>query len=84
MADEIVSPDDYEWTPGNTRKGYTKYRHLLDGNARKLHLDDYPQFYSVENMRVTLNATARKNGLVSRSKSLDSKTLLFQVTGKRE
>lgn len=84
MADQIINPDEIDWTPGNARKGYTRYRHLLDGNARELHLEDYPQFANVENMRVTLNAAARTNGLKSRTKTIDEYTLLFQVTGERD
>lgn len=84
MADQIINPDDYDWVSGNLRKGFTRYRHLLDGNARLLNLDDYPQFANLENMRVTLTAAARKNGLKSRSKSLSETQLLFQVTGRRD
>jgi hypothetical protein len=83
MADKIVNADDYDWSPSGT-KGVTKYRHLLDGNARILNLSDYPQFASLENMRLTLNAAARVNGLRARSKSLNSEQLLFQIIGKKE
>ena len=84
MTDKIVNPDDYDWNPANGNKGKTKYRHLLDGNARELHLNDYPQFENIENMRVTLNAAARHNGFISRTKTLNANTLLFQVTGERD
>jgi hypothetical protein len=84
MADVIIDGDQFDWSKsrGNS-KGATKYRHLLDGNARVLHLSDYPQFASIENMRVTLKAVARHNGLESRIKVLDYQTMAFQITGKK-
>jgi hypothetical protein len=83
MRDEIVNPDDYNWDHRGSSKGQTKYRHLLDGQARKIDIRDYG-YTVVENFRVMITATARNNGLKSRSMKLDNYTLLFQVTGKRE
>jgi len=84
MSDKIVNPDDYDWTPtGKSGKGRTKYRHLLDGNAREIDIRDYG-YDRVDTFRITLANAARTNGLKSRAKKLDDYTLLFQVTGKRE
>lgn len=83
MPDKIVNPDDYDWTKNSSNRGYTKYQHLLDGNAREINIRDYG-YTNLDNFRIMITSAARKQNLVTRSKKLDKYTLLFQVTGKRE
>lgn len=83
MADKIVNPNDYDWSKSPSNKGRTKYRHLLDGNAREIDIRDYG-YDSVDNFRIVLRNAARTNGLNSRAKKIDAYTLLFQVTGEAD
>lgn len=82
MTDKIISPDDSRWDRSPSKKGETKYRHLLDGNARELNIHDYG-YDNVEHFRIAITNTARLNGLMSRSRKINDHTLLFQVTGVR-
>lgn len=81
MPDRIVRNPDWSFT--NSTKGKTKYKHLLDGNAREIDIRDYG-FDNIDSFRVTITTTARINGYISRSRKVDEWHLLFQVTGKRE
>jgi hypothetical protein len=81
VADKIVT--DPDWSIRNSTKGHTKYKHLLDGNAREIDIRDYG-YTVVENFRIMVTALARRNGLVSHSRKMDMHHLLFQVVGERE
>ena len=83
MTDKLISADDPRWKESNPTKGSTRYRHLLDGNARELDCRDY-DYNDVDNFRIAISHAARVNGLKSRSHKVSEYILLFQVTGERK
>jgi hypothetical protein len=85
MRDKIVDGDSYAWEKrggDHGRKGYTRYQHLLDGNAREIKIADYGSVDPV-NFLTALRKVARDRGLAFRTKIVDVETVAFQVTGKR-